>query len=327
VLALLAILVVSIIPVAALGDTVITVETDHQIGGGGDYSGYSEVDITGTVSPNPSGASVALTIKNPNGLVVVSDIEPVNLGANGFEDLVVLGCTPNWVTGTYTIVATLEGTPAVTATTEFGYLLVSPAEDNISMTATPGSVSADGTVTIAGGVQACSGSAGSTSVLISVKNQAGRLVYSGAVPVLATNQPWNGTYSLQLAAGSSPNWISGNYSAVGYFSSNSNSPSPASASAEFEYSINTTASATANNPTSVSSTLSLPSTTLYETSSTQPATSSSSSSSSATSTTSSENPKGGGDAGSLVTYGAVAVAAGVAASFVAMRSRAMRKAP
>ena len=312
-------LLVASSPAAVLANTVIVVQTDHQIGGGGGYDGYEEIDITGTVTPNPPGTSVTVAVTNPNGVVMSSVLEPVDLGANGYEDLVVMGCTPDWVSGIYTITTTLQASPPITASTTFMYLADPPTADNISLKATPQDVTASGTVSVSGTVEACSGSAGTTSVLLSVKNPGGQLVYSGAVPVIATDQPEDGNFSLQLAAGSNPNWIPGTYTAIGYYSSNSNAPAPASASATFVYSNSTQSSTTSATTKASSSSFTSSSTTA--TTSTAPSTQSTVSSSSSSSTKGGSTTPAPSSLGSTSILIIVAIGAGIAASFVGIRSR------
>lgn len=325
-LAIAAILLLSLSPVAVMGQTQITFFTDHQLGGEGGYAGYTSIDVSGNVLPAPPSGSVVVTTTNPVGKVVASDSEPLQAGTGMFEDLVIAGCTADWIDGTYTVTVALSGSPQVAATTTFGYIVNDPL-DAVTVQATPQSISGVGTVTISGSVVACGGSAAQSSVELSVKSPSGFEVYSGVAQPISHSSPEDGDYSVALTAGASPQWSPGTYTVSVFFTSTQSVGTPASAAASFTYAGNPTQS-TSSSSTQSSGVLATKSTTLsataLSTSSASSAQSTASSAPTSTATPVASTTKGSG--APLIPYVvAIAVAAGVAGSFVGLRGR--QKAP
>ena len=236
-----------------------------------------------------------------------SNPEPWQPGTGMFEDTVITGCTPAWIGGTYTITIALSGSPQVVSSEIFNYIVDSPALDTVSVKATPQSVSGSGTVTISGAVEACSGSAALASVVLTVKNPSGSQVFSDVVQPISTTSSENGNYSVNLAAGETPLWIPGTYTISAFFTSTQSVGTPATAAATFIYTGNSTLSSSSSTSQSTS---------IQATSQT---TSSAASAQSATSSAPATTNKSG--ASPLPYIVAIAIAAGVAGTFVVLRGR------
>lgn len=308
-LAAAALLLLLTVPAVAHAQSyTITFQTDHEIEGAGGYDGYDVVEVSGNVIPAPpSGASVTVTTRAPNGTAVYVDDEPLEANTGAFEDSIVTGCTQTWVAGYYTIDVSLNGSPGVNASTQFEYTVDYPPVDMASLTVAPQSVSGTDLVKVTGQVDACSGNADETSVTILVKNPTGASIYSGALSVLPAGQPDLGSFSLNLTAGSSPLWVPGTYSATVFFSSNTNSQIPASASATFVYGETSTASSSATLTTQPASTTSTVSTASSQTPT--------------ASTASSASSKGSPASSELYYAAGLVVVAAAVTSFLSLRSR------
>jgi len=314
-LAAVAILLLGLSPAAVLAETAITFQTDHQGAGGGEYDGFASITISGNVNPPPASGSVLVTVTNPLGVVMDSSPEPWQPGTGMFEDTVVTGCTPAWIGGTYTITIALAGSPQIVSSETFNYIVDSPALDTVSVNASPQSVSGSGTVTISGAVEACSGSAALASVVLTVKNPSGSTVYSNVAQPISKSSPENGNYSVNLAAGETPQWIPGTYTISAFFTSTQSVGTPATAAATFIYTGNTTLSSSLSTTQSTSI-----STTSQATSSATSAQSATSSAPATTSAPISATTNGSG-ASPLIYIVAIAIAAGVAGTFVGLRGR------
>lgn len=287
----------------------ITFQTDHEIEAAGGYDGYDVVEVSGNVVPSPpSGSSVTVTTRAPNGTAIYVDDEPLEANTGAFEDSILTGCTGSWVAGYYTIDVSLNGSPGVNASTTFQYTVDYPAVDMASVAVSPQSLSGAGLFTVTGNVDACSGNAAETSVSIIVKNPTGASIYSGSVTVIPAGQPEEGNFALNLTAGSSPLWVAGTYSATVFYSSNTNSQIPATASTTFVYGETSSATtASASTTPSSSSTAS---------------TSTASSKLPTTTTASPGSKEGSGPSNDLYyVVGVIAIVAVAAASFVSRRSR------
>jgi hypothetical protein len=298
---------------AATTGTVIVVKTDHEIQGAGGYDGYGVVQISGTVTPPPpAGTTVIVTTTNPQGTVVESAVEPLLSSSVGYTDTLVVGCTPVWIGGTYTITVSLSGSPEVApVSTQFGYIPNPPEMDMVSVNVTPQSVSGPGTVIISGTVAACSESIAGTTVLLSVNNPSGTTVYRGLETPTSKSSIDYGNYSVTLNVGGATEWIPGNYTAAVNYRSVQSSGTPASAIATFIYTGNSTQSPSILTTSQTSS------------SSASAQATSSSASAAINSPVSSTTQSGGAP---LIPYvAAIAIAAGVAATFVGFRVR--RKSP
>ena len=261
---------------------------------------------------------------------MASDSEPLQPGTGMFEDLVIAGCTPDWIGGTYTITVALSGSPQVVATTTFGYI-VNDALDTVSVQVTPQSVSGLGTVTISGAVQACGGSAAQSSVLLSVKNPTGFEVYSGVAQPISHSQPEDGNYSVDLTAGSTQQWIPGTYTVSAFYTSTQSVGTPATAAVSFTYTGNSTqstgSSSTQSAITSATQSSSGSATNSGTSSATSAIASSASSSQSASSSSQASSstpipPTSTSSGAPLILYVvAIVIAAGVAGTFVGLRGR------
>jgi len=330
-LAAAAVFLLSLAPAAVLAATTITFATDHQIGGEGGYDGYASIDVSGNVNPPPTSGSVTITTTNPQGIVVDSSSVPLQPGTGMFEDLVIAGCTSDWTSGTYAITVSLAGSPPVVATTTFGYIVDSPAVDSVSIKVTPQSISGTGVVTISGGVEACGGSAAQSSVVLTVKNPTGSTVFSQVSQPITYSQPEDGNYSVDFTAGGTPQWIPGNYTASAFYTSTQSVGTPASAAASFVYDGNSTQTSSTQTTAQNSATqTSAAQSSTVQTSSSPSTSQATSSAGSAQSTASSAPatstaPSGSTNKGSgapLVPYVvAIAIAAGVAGTFVGLRGR------
>ena len=308
-----------LVPIAAHAQSyTISLLTDHEIQGAEGYDGYDIVQVSGNViPPPPSGSSVTVTTKAPNGTVIYVDDEPLEANTGAYEDSILTGCTATWVAGYYTILVTLNGSPGVNASTQFQYTVDYPPVDMVSVAVTPQSSSGTQLLSVTGQVDACSGNSAETSASIIVKNPAGASIYTGSLTVLPAGQPELGTFALNLTAGSSPLWVPGTYSATVFYNSNSVSPTPATASATFVYGETSTASSTSSGNPSTSGVLSSSSA-----SSQMPTTVAASSTTSAASSKAAAASSTTSGFSSNLYYGAgFVVVAAVVVSFLGLRSR------
>ncbi len=115
------------------------------------------------------------------------------------------------------------------------------ANDAVTASVAPTSVSGSGTFTVSGTVTAASGSITNTAVFLRVVNPTNTTVAVASANV--TGSGASGTYSKGFIAGGSPNWTGGTYEVIATYGTSS-STQPATAAATFAYSGATTTTTT-----------------------------------------------------------------------------------
>jgi hypothetical protein len=83
----------------------VTLQTDKSA-----YYGAQPITISGAVSPPPGPeTTIVIVIKNPNGIAVGIEDNPVNGTTGAFSEVTVPGGSANWVAGTYSVNGTWGG--------------------------------------------------------------------------------------------------------------------------------------------------------------------------------------------------------------------------
>jgi len=99
-------------PLAFAAANTISVST-----GASSYSGSQAISIVGTATPAPvSGSQILIEVSNPSSTVVFADSVAPSPTTGAFSDSFGAGGSSAWVTGTYTVTASLTGYTAGTYT-------------------------------------------------------------------------------------------------------------------------------------------------------------------------------------------------------------------